>query len=92
MNHHPSTSQSNPLGNASLGLGVASIALVFGIGFCSLVGARQGWIGFVGTVVFVCGAISAFLGVIGALLGLGGLLNPNVQRSAAIAGLILVHL
>lgn len=89
MNQSSPSPQPNPLGSASLGLGIASVALVFGIGFCSWVGAQQGWIGLVGTVVFVCGTSSAFLGVLGALLGLGGLFGSNRQRSSAIAGLVL---
>lgn len=32
----------NLLSQLSLSLGVASIALVFGVGLCALVGARQG--------------------------------------------------
>ena len=32
---------SNPLGGASLGLGIASSALVFGIGLCAITGAAQ---------------------------------------------------
>jgi len=43
----------NPLGNASLGLGIASAALVFGLGLCAIVGAQQGWLGLVGTPLFV---------------------------------------
>lgn len=89
MNQSSPSTQSNPLGNASLGLGIASVALVFGIGFCSLVGAQQGWIGLVATAAFVCGSSSAFLGLLGALLGLGGLFGSHRQRASAIAGLIL---
>lgn len=89
MNQSPSPLQPNPLGSASLGLGIASVALVFGIGFCSIIGVQQGWIGWVATVAFVCGTSSAFLGVIGALLGLGGLVGSQRQRSSAIAGLVL---
>ena len=45
--------QPNTLGNASLGLGIASAALVFGIGLCALIGARQGWIQVAATPLFV---------------------------------------
>jgi len=37
--------QPNNLGNASLGLGIASAALVFGIGLCALTGLGQRWLG-----------------------------------------------
>ncbi len=83
------SSQPNTLGNASLGLGIASLALVFGIGLCALVGAQQGWLAAAGTVLFVCGASSAFLGLLGAVLGFAGLFGANRPRATAIVGLLL---
>ena len=56
---------------------------------CGLVGLRQGWLGAAGTVLFVCGASSAFLGGLAALLGAGGLLGARQNRGAAAAGLLL---
>jgi hypothetical protein len=79
----------NPLGSASLGLGIASAALVFGIGLCALTGATQQWIQLVGTPLFVCGGSSAFIGFFGAALGLAGLFGKGRPRAAAIAGLAL---
>ncbi len=81
--------QPNQLGNASLGLGIASTALVFGIGFCALVGAQQGWIQILGTPLWICGASSAFLGLLAVFLGVGGLFGKNRARAAAVAGLFL---
>jgi len=81
--------QSNTLGNASLGLGIASLALVFGIGLCALVGLQQGWLPFLGTLLYVCGASSAFLGFMGFVLGVAGLFGANRPRAAAVAGLLL---
>lgn len=81
--------RSNTVGNASLALGVASAALVFGIGFCALVGTQQGWVGVLAIPLYVCGASSAFLGLIGAVLGGIGLVGKNRPRSAAAAGLVL---
>jgi hypothetical protein len=83
-NHKP-----NPLGSASLGLGIASAALVFGIGLCALTGVAQQWIQVAGTPLFVCGGSSAFLGFLGAALGLAGLFGKGRPRAAAIAGLVL---
>jgi hypothetical protein len=80
--------QSNTLGNASLGLGVASAALVFGIGLCTLTGVAQKWIQLAGTPLFICGGSSAFLGFLGALLGLVGLFGKNRSRATAIVGLL----
>jgi len=89
MTYPPSPQQSNTLGTASLALGIASASLVFGIGLCALAGAQQGWIQVAGTALFVCGASSAFLGFLGALLGFGGLFGANRPRAAALAGLFL---
>jgi hypothetical protein len=81
--------QPNPLGAASLGLGIASAALVFGLGLCALAGAQQGWLGPAATPLFVCGASSAFLGVLGAMVGLGGLFGANRPKAAAVVGIVL---
>ena len=86
MNNIPS--QQNILGNVALGLGVASASLVFGIGLCSLVGIQQNWIRVAATPLFVCGASSAFLGLVGAALGTAGLFGRNRSRAAAVMGII----
>jgi cytochrome c biogenesis protein CcdA len=88
MNADPSQ-QPNTLGNASLVLGILGISLVFGIGLCALVGMQQGWLQVGGSVLFVCGASSAFLGLLAGILGLAGLFGKNRPRAAAIAGLLL---
>lgn len=80
--------QSNTLGNASLGLGIASAALVFGIGLCALTGIAQNWIRLVGTPLFVCGGSSAFLGFLGIVLGFAGLFGKDRSKATAIVGLI----
>ncbi len=80
---------SNTLGNASLGLGISSAALVFGIGMCAISGVGQKWIQLAGTPLLVCGASSAFLGVLAILLGFAGLLGKNRSRATAISGLAL---
>jgi hypothetical protein len=82
-------SSNNTLGNASLALGIASVALVFGIGLCAVVGFNQGWIRLAGTPLYVCGTSSAFLGLLCAGLGVGGLLGSSRSRATAIAGLVL---
>jgi hypothetical protein len=82
-----SPQQPNTLGKASLILGIASISLVFGLGLCGLVGGAQ--IPVFVTLLFVCAASSAFLGLVAAILGLGGLFGANRQRAAAIIGLVL---
>ncbi len=83
-----SRQQPNMLGNASLALGIASAALVFGIGFCGVVGANQGWVALAGVPILVCGFSSAFLGLLGAGLGLAGLFGSG-GRNTAVAGLVL---
>ena len=88
MTEKPS-SQPNKLGNASMVLGIISLAVVFGIGLCALVGTAQGWIQLLGTGLYICGASTSFLGLIAAGLGIGGLFGANRSRAAAIAGLIM---
>lgn len=86
----PSASQEpNPVGNASLWLGIASSALVFGIGLCALTGVGQRWIQLAGTPLFVCGGASAFLGFLAAILGAAGLFGKGRSRTTAIVGLVL---
>jgi hypothetical protein len=89
MPESPGPQQPNTLGNASLGLGIASAALVFGIGLCALTGAGQGWIRLAGTPLFVCGGASAFLGILAGILGAAGLFGGHRSRATAIAGLVL---
>jgi hypothetical protein len=85
----PDEKNPNALGNASLGLGIASAALVFGIGLCALTGIAQQWIQLAGTPLFICGGSSAFLGFLGVILGAAGLFGKNRTMATAIAGLIL---
>jgi hypothetical protein len=87
----PPTPQPNTLGNASLGLGIASAALVFGIGLCALAGFRQSpqVVGALATPLFVCGASSAFLGLLGAGIGVGALFGANRPKATAVVGIVL---
>jgi hypothetical protein len=70
-------------------LGIASAALVFGIGLCALTGAGQRWLQLAGTPLFVCGGASAFLGLLACLTGAAGLFGAGKSRATAIVGLIL---
>lgn len=81
--------ESNTLGKASLWLGIASVALVFGIGFCALTSVSSGAIQLLGWPLYVCGASSAFLGLIAAGLGAGGLFGANRSKATAIVGLLM---
>jgi hypothetical protein len=89
MSEAPPANQPNTLGKASLALGTVALALVFGIGLCAIVGTQQGWIQIAGTPLFVCGASSAFLGLVGLGLGIAGLFGSNRSRATAIVGLVL---
>ena len=80
--------KSNPLGIASLILGIVAAAMVFAIGTCALVGANQGWIQIAATPLFICGASSAFLAFIGLVTGAVGLWGDR-PKAAAVVGLIL---
>jgi hypothetical protein len=79
----------NPLGNASLALGITSSSLVFGIGVCALTAARQGWIRIGATPLYVCGASSAFLGLLAIGVGAAGLFGAARSRATAIVGIVL---
>jgi hypothetical protein len=91
MQTPPTPQQPNTLGNASLWLGIASAVLVFGIGLCALSGFRQSpqLVSALATPLFVCGASSAFLGLIGMLIGIGGLFGANRPKATAIVGIVL---
>ena len=89
MLNSPNPEGPNQVGNASMWLGIVSAALVFGIGLCALTGLNQRWIQLAGTPLFVCGASSAFLGLISVLLGFAGIFGKGRSRSTAIVGLIL---
>jgi hypothetical protein len=89
MSQSPSPEKPNPVGNASMYLGIASSALVFGIALCAWTGLGQGWIRLAGTPLFVCGGASAFLGFLAAVLGTAGLFGKDRSRTTAIVGLIL---
>src|SRR3970040_2332998 len=82
MSTSSSPQQPNTLGNASLGLGIASLSLVFGIGLCPLVAPKQVCTQPAGTPLCVCGASSAFLGLLSMILGLAGLFGANRTRAA----------
>lgn len=85
----PTPQQPNTVGNTSMWLGIASAALVFGIGLCALTGLNQPWIMLAGTPLFVCGASSAFLGSLAIILGFTGLFSKGRSRATAVAGLVL---
>ena len=70
-------------------LGIVSAALVFGIGLCALSGLNQRWILLAATPLYVCGASSAFLGILAVILGFTGLFAHGRSRTTAAAGLLL---
>jgi len=87
MNQPPP--QSNTLGKASLILGILASTFVFMVGLCAGLGKEQGWLPAVGPLLVVLGGTFAFMGLIAALLGFGGLWGRNRSRATAIFGLIL---
>jgi hypothetical protein len=89
MDDKARVSKPNPLGNASLALGIASASLVFGLAVCAVTAARQGWIRIGATPLFVCGASSAFLGFLAMAVGAAGLFGAHRSRATAIVGIVL---
>lgn len=87
MNETPR--QSNTLGKASLILGILASTFVVMVGLCAGVGQAQGWLPVAGPLLFVIGGTFAFLGLIAALLGFGGLWGRHRSRAAALFGFLL---
>lgn len=85
----PDATPSRTLSRASLALGTAAVIFVFGIGLCALVSLGQGWIRASMTPVFICGATSAFVGVLAGLTGVVGLVNEPRSRGIAAVGTLL---
>lgn len=83
----PPLKEPNTLGKASLTMGITSIVLVFGLGMCAFAGGAQ--VPIAVNLLFVCGASSAFLGLVAAAVGLGGLFGRNRSRAAAVVGMLL---
>jgi hypothetical protein len=79
----------NTLGKASLVLGILASTLVVSVGLCAGVGQEQGWLKHVGPLLFIVGGTFAFLGLVSALLGFGGIFGRNRSRATAIFGLLL---
>ncbi|HLE23665.1 MAG TPA: hypothetical protein VI701_05085 [Anaerolineales bacterium] len=89
MQEKAPVSTPNPLGNASLALGIASSSLVFGLAVCALTAVRQGWIRLGATPLFVCGASGAFLGLLAVVVGAAGMFGASRSRGTAIVGIVL---
>jgi len=79
----------NPLGTASLLLGILASTCVFSVGLCAGVGKQQGWLPAVGTVLFLLGGTFAFVGLLAAALGVAGLVGRRRSRAAAVVGVVL---
>ena len=85
-----SSQYSNTLGNASLGLGVISTASVFCIGITALAGVQGGWLPVAGLPLWICGATSAFLGLLAIILGgIGVFTAAGRNRAIAVTGAVL---
>ncbi|MEM7111043.1 MAG: hypothetical protein AAF614_01330 [Chloroflexota bacterium] len=81
--------KNDSLAKSSLTLGIASAVFVFGIGICGLLGVAQGWIGLAAIPLLVCGATSAFIGFVGFILGISGLVAKESARATAAIGMLL---
>ncbi|MGF1505321.1 MAG: hypothetical protein GYB64_19105 [Chloroflexi bacterium] len=81
--------QPNSLGTTSLVMGITSSTLVFGIGFCALVSANYNLFTLTALPAYICGAASAFIGLIGAGVGVAGMFTQGQQRASAVTGIIL---
>lgn len=62
---------------------------MFSLAVCALTAANQGWIRVGATPLFVCGASSAFLGLLAVIVGAAGLFGRNRARGTAMVGIVL---
>lgn len=80
----------NPLGKASLILGILSVILTFFVGSCvNLIKSQGGNVQAVRPMVELFGGTFALIGLLAAVLGVGGLFGKKRPRASAIAGLLL---
>lgn len=81
--------QPNPLGNASLAIGILGATLMFGLILCSLASVNWKIIQATGTPLLICAVTDAFLALIGVFLGIAGLFPKRQRRATAVVGIVL---
>lgn len=79
----------NPLGNASLGLGLVSSIASFGIALAVLQNGADTGFSLTGTPLWVGGLTGALLGLTAAGLGLIAMFGKDRSKLAAAGGLVL---
>ncbi|MBU0493316.1 MAG: hypothetical protein KKA73_00540 [Chloroflexi bacterium] len=82
-------SEGNPLGNASLVIGILGATTMFGLALCTVTSIQWQIIQATGVPMYICALTMAFLSAIGGLLGVAAFFPRRQRRATAIVGLIL---
>ena len=84
--------QGNPLGNASLVIGILGATTMFGLALCTATSIQWRIIQATGVPMYICALTMAFLSAIGGLLGVAAFFPRHQRRATAVIGLILCTL
>lgn len=84
--------QGNPLGNASLVIGILGATTMFGLALCTAASIQWRIIPATGVPMYICALTMAFLSAIGGLLALAAFFPRHQRRATAVVGLILCTL
>jgi len=88
----PPPAEGNPLGNASLVIGILGATTMFGLALCTATSIQWQIIQATGVPMYICALTMAFLSLIGGLLGVAAFFPRRQRRATAIVGLILCTL
>ena len=81
--------EGNPLGNASLVIGILGATTMFGLALCTFTSIQWQIIPATGVPMYICALTMAFLSAIGGLLGVAAFFPRRQRRATAVVGLIL---
>ncbi len=84
--------EGNPLGNASLVIGILGATTMFGLALCTITSINWQIIQATSTPMLICALTMAFLSLIGGLLGVAAFFPRRQRRATAIMGVILCTL
>jgi len=79
----------NPLGDASLRLGISSATLTFTIDLIAFVSANAKFFKIASKVFFIADGLGAFIGFLAIVIGFAGLFGRNMPRASAVVGMFL---
>ncbi len=83
------TQKFNPLGDASLRLGITASALTFTVNLIAFVSSNAKFFKVLGKIFFIVNGLGAFIGFLAIVLGFAGLFGKNLPRSTSVVGMFL---